>query len=331
MRCLQPKRLIIGLTWLGGAVHTGRANLAQHHAVSVLALTIPIMATGALASRLLQTSGRTVLASFPWRVAVPGMLIVGIWLIDWGRGSVTLNAVLILSCITVALIAVWQTVVVALRVLRRPTRAPQLRQPAEWMRLSLPMMAAFLVTIGLGQSDLYFLEWLGDEADVGHYAAAITTAHFVPMIQVAVLGVYAPLISRASHSQKPGSSPLFGQANLVMGVMIIPVAAGIALGSRPVLLLFGDTYTDAAPWLSLLALGNGAWAVAAVSTLRLQYGGQGMSVVWITSATLACDSVFNALLIPNYGPIGAAASSAATSTGAAVALWWRSRHSIASQ
>lgn len=315
--------LIIGFTWLGGTLHTGHASPVKHHAVSILSLTIPIMAIGALASRVLQTSGRHAIATVPWRIGAPISMIVGILLVDAVLDGVTLNSALVVSCVTVVLITAGQVGIVRARILHKPRASSESAEPGNWLRLSVPMMGAFLVTIGLAQSDLYFLEWLGDEAEVGHYAAAITTAHFVPMIQIAVLGVYAPLLSRAAHAG--GGEALFLQATRVMALIIAPIALFIAACSEFALQLFGSEYGNAAPWLSLLVLGNGTWAIAAVSTLRLQYAGQGMSVVWITSATLLVDSVLNALLIPSFGPLGAAASSAATSAGAAAALWWRSR------
>lgn len=45
-------------------------------------------------------------------------------------------------------------------------------EPRRWLTTSLPMMGFFLVTVALSQSDLYFLEMLGDEHEVGLYASS---------------------------------------------------------------------------------------------------------------------------------------------------------------
>jgi O-antigen/teichoic acid export membrane protein len=80
--------------------------------------------------------------------------------------------------------------------------------------------------------------------------------------------------------------------------------------------------------LVLLLAGNVAWAAAALSSLWLQYRGRAGVVLAISIASLVADSALNLLLIPRYGMTGAAASTAATLSAAALAVvvaGWRRR------
>jgi len=101
---------------------------------------------------------------------------------------------------------------------------------------------------------------------------------------------------------------------------LIPVAVVVALAGRPILALFGPAYVVGHTVLELLALGNFMWALAALSSLWLQYQGRAASVLVISIVTLAADSVLNFFLIPRYGMAGAAAGMAATLSAAAVAV-----------
>ena len=321
---LGVSALIIAGVLAGGYLRHGTWDPAAHHAVSILALTIPFMAVGALSGRTLQSVGRTFYAATPWRVGAPALLL-GVLLADRAlTGDVALTEALWLSVLTVVFVAVVHGALARHHALGAVASAPEARAPKTWLTLSVPMMGVFLVTKGLGDSDLYFLEWLGDEAAVGHYAAAITSAHVLLLVQTSVVALYAPLLGRDTRSD--------GQAGLVlreggriMAVVQVPVVIGLALAAPLVLGLFGPTYPDAAPVLRWIALGNGAWALAALPALWLQYEGRGAAVVGVALATLAVDSLLNLLLIPRFGPVGAAASSAATSIAAAVAIGWIAR------
>ena len=314
--------LIIAGVLTGGYFHRGTWDPAAHHAVSILALTIPFMAVGALSGRTLQSVGRTFYAAMPWRVGAPALLL-GVLLADRAlTGGVDLTEALWLSVLTVVFVALVHGGLARHHALGAVASDPEARAPRTWLTLSVPMMGVFLVTKGLGDSDLYFLEWLGDEAAVGHYAAAITTAHVLLLVQTSVVALYAPLLGRGARAGEVRAGPALREGGRIMALVQVPVVVGLALAAPLVLSLFGPTYPDAAPVLRWIALGNGAWALAALHALWLQYEGRGATVVAVALATLAVDSLLNLLLIPRFGPVGAAASSAATSIAAAAAIGW---------
>jgi O-antigen/teichoic acid export membrane protein len=181
------------------------------------------------------------------------------------------------------------------------------------------MMGFFLVTLALNQSDLYFLEALGDEVEVGQYGAAAMVAHFLILIQTGVVGHFASGVRPAIERGPDASRAFFRQALKLMLGLLVPVAVALMAAAHPVLALFGPDYESAHAVLVLLVIGNFAWATSALAGLWLQYRGQAHRVLVISLAVLAADSLLNLLLIPRFGMTGAAAGTACTLSVAAVA------------
>lgn len=149
--------------------------------------------------------------------------------------------------------------------------------------------ADYALNVGLSQSDIYFLELLRDEHEVGLYAAAETTAHFLVLIQTTVVGLMAPMVSLALETGGEAPAATRRQGRRVMLAGLVPALVLLALAGRPILGLFGSAYVRAEPELHLLV-------------------------------TLAIDSGANALLIPLYGMRGAATSTAVTLSLAGLAV-----------
>jgi O-antigen/teichoic acid export membrane protein len=253
-------------------------------------------------------------------MGIQSLLLVVLGFLVLGDASVTLSTVLSLVVGCVLLIAAWQWRLARRLALPTWSRDPDAAKPREWLAASLPMMGVFLVTLTLGQSDLYFLEILGDEREVGFYAAADTTAHFLVLIQTTVVGLVAPLAQPAIDAGSAASRRTRRDGLRLMLAGLVPTAILLALAARPALSLFGAAYGRAVPELYLLLVGNFAFATAALAALWLQYTGRGSYVVAIAAATLVLDSALNLLLIPAYGMLGAAASTAGTLSLAALAV-----------
>jgi len=304
--------VVIAVTWSASFLHVGTKDPLHHHALAWLVVSVPLLAAGALTSRTLQSARRPVLAALPWRVGLPVLLLVAIVLLARAVESVSLWQILVLAVGVVLVVAGGQWLLVRRVALPELKRDPRASEPRRWLATSVPMMGFFLVTLTLAQSDLYFLEILGDEREVGLYAAAQTTAHFLVLIQTTVVGLVAPLVSTAIESGGRGERETHRQAQRMMLTGLLPAAVLVALAGRPILSLFGPGYPQALTVLHLLLVGNFVWATAAIAGLWLQFTGRGPLMVVIAVATLAVDSVLNVLLIPDYGMGGAALGTAIT-------------------
>lgn len=312
--------LVIAGTWTVSFLHLGSTDPLDHHAIAWVVLSVPISAAGALASRALQSARRPVLASLPWRLGVPLLSLSFVLLAAKLRHGIVVQEAVVLTLIAVILVSVGQWWL--LRRLEMPEllRDPAARTPGRWIAISMPMMGAFLVTLALNQSDIYFLELLGEEHEVGFYAAAATSAHFLLIVQTAIVGLVAPLAQPAMEAGRERLAQVLRQGQRLMLVAILPATAILILAERPILSLFGPSFTAAVPELELLTASNLAWATAALSVLWLQYSGRGRLVVGIALGTLVADSLLNAALIPSFGMRGAAASTLVTTSIAAAAV-----------
>lgn len=313
---------VIAITWTLSALHVGSNDPQDHHPLAWVVVAVPIQAVGAMISRTLQASRRPVRAVVPWRLGLPVAQLALFAAVIAFRGQLAVSEALAISIVAAALITLWHWLDVRRLGLFEIERDTGFRQPRAWLMASLPMMGSFLAALALSQSDLYFLELLGDDAEVGHYAAAAMAAHFVPLAQVTLVGLIAPVAAVAIARGADASRATFRRSQSMMLGVLIPVAAFLALAGEPILALFGPRYKVGYMALALLVVGNFAWAVAALPSLWLQYQRRARIVLIISLATLAVDSVLNWLLIPRHGMLGAASSTALTLTAAAIAVVW---------
>jgi O-antigen/teichoic acid export membrane protein len=273
-----------------------------------------------MVSRTLQSARRPAEAAVPWRIGLPLAQLALFGLVIAVQGDLGLVEAIVIAIVATAAITAGQWLRVRRLGLVELARAPELLERRGWLSASLPMMGSFLVALALNQSDLYFLEILGDEAEVGHYAAAATAAHLLLLVQTTVVGLVAPIARPAIEGGAESSASTYRHALKLMLGALIPVALLLAGAAGPILGLFGPSYRDARPVLELLVLGGFAWAGAALASLWLQYRGRAGVVLAVALATLVADSALNLLLIPRYGMTGAAAGTAATLCAAAAAV-----------
>ncbi|MGB0514921.1 MAG: oligosaccharide flippase family protein, partial [Wenzhouxiangellaceae bacterium] len=298
---------IAAITWVGSFYHVGHADPTDHHPIAWVVVGIPILAAGALVSRTLQSGHHLVLANSPWRVAFPLTKLALIAVAAWMLGEMNVEGAIVLSLAAATLVVAWQWWKLRRLELSDFKRAPDIASPRAWLSVSLPMMGAFLIALALAQSDLYFLEILGEEDEVGRYAAAATTAHFLIILQAAIAGLFTPALQPALDQGLDAARVVYRQGQRLMLTWLIPVTVLLAVAARPALALFGPEYPTVTTELRLLLLGYAAWALAAMASMWLQYTGRGRSVLGISLLLLLVDSGLNFILIPRFGVMGAAA------------------------
>ncbi|MCB1036140.1 MAG: oligosaccharide flippase family protein [Acidobacteria bacterium] len=308
------------VTWTLSYLHVGSTDPQHHHPLAWVVVAVPLNAAAAMISRTLQSARRPAEAAIPWRIGLPVLQLALFGLVVAVQGSLGVVEAVVIGIVASASITMGQWLRVRRLGLVQVEREPAFREARQWLGASLPMMGSFLVALALNQSDLYFMEILGDEAEVGHYAAAATTAHLLVLVQTTIVGLVAPLAGPAVEGGKEASRSAFRQALRLMASLLFPVAGILWLAAGPILGVYGEAYRGATRVLELLVLGTLAWALAALSSLWLQYQGRGSVVLTISLASLIVDSGLNLLLIPRYGMAGAAAGTAATMTAAAVAI-----------
>jgi O-antigen/teichoic acid export membrane protein len=270
----------------------------------------------------LQSGKRLGAAVLPWRIGFPSLKIALILAMIYFAGSITLRGVVAVAIVAVLIVVAWQWRAVVRWKLVGRHRSPEPVDGAALLAISVPMMAVMLVVIALTQLDLFMIEALGSEHEVGHFAAAATTAHMVVLAQVAVVGLFAPLIGPALTAGGRMKRSLFWRGQRLILLISIPLAGGLLIFGGDLLSLFGADFDHATPALRMLTLGYLASALAAFAATWLQYVGRGRAVVVISGCALLIDAACNVLWIPRYGMAGAAMATAVAMCAAAAATWW---------
>lgn len=155
--------------------------------------------------------------------------------------------------------------------------------------------------------DLVMLSWLGTTTDVGLYAAALRIVNMCQEVPAAVMATIFPRLSALHVESREGFRTLFAGSAKYLGLFAIGTSAVVALiGPTFIRLLFGSKFDASVPVLEVLI-----WSLLPFSLMKL------LGSALIASHNQVADLVINAvvlainvclklLLIPLFGPVGAA-------------------------
>ncbi len=182
-------------------------------------------------------------------------------------------------------------------------------------RMSLPYFISTAVRYVTIRSDVVLLGFLRGAAEVGVYNVAYRVVFLLMYVpHYASLAVF-PVISRLYH-RRPGQERELVQTALGWMILLgVPVSVGVALVARPLIaLIFGPEFQRAAPILQMLAwlffLSCIRNMLATIMTACDQQAER--TRLEALSALIAVAG--NLLLIPRYGPLGAAVAILAAET-----------------
>jgi len=315
--------LVIVATAIAAVLHLGSTDLQDHHPLLTMSLVVPLIAIGSLISRVLQAAKFQALSNLPWRIALPVIKTALILLLMLLLSEVHLWHVIASGATAVCLIIAFQWHHIRRNALLSFQRAPEQLSGTSVLKMSIPMMLAMLITLALNQIDLFMLEALAQsEQDVGHFAAAATTAHILPLAQVTIAGLFLPLIAPALAQGIAPARRLFWQGQKAISITVAILTLILFMAGPWLLSIFGNDFQVAEQALHYLAAGYALWALAAFASTWLQYTDQGRSVVLIGCATLLLDGGCNLWLIPRYGIDGAAIATCIAMGFAATATCW---------
>jgi O-antigen/teichoic acid export membrane protein len=125
--------------------------------------------------------------------------------------------------------------------------------------------------------------------------------------------LYMPSASRLfAKGDTAGINNLFWETSLWMSVLAFPILLATACFARPLtIFLYGARYAPSAPIMALLAISHFFYVVFACNTVTLKVLGKIRLMVMLNIVTPIIIIVFNLLLIPRYGAIGAAIGTSA--------------------
>ncbi|MGH7231577.1 MAG: lipopolysaccharide biosynthesis protein, partial [Nitrospiraceae bacterium] len=171
-----------------------------------------------------------------------------------------------------------------------------------------PLFFSSLSLSCFSRLDLFALKALnGTALQAGIYGAAQNLSLLPGIFAISFSPLLLSTLSRTLHVGEEALARELGRnaMRLVMG--LLPLAAMIA-GAAPdiVGLLFGPRFAPAAPLLAMLIVGSVALVIVSVSTAILTAAGEPGRTLALTGPLLPAALVGHVLVIPRFGPAGAA-------------------------
>jgi O-antigen/teichoic acid export membrane protein len=198
------------------------------------------------------------------------------------------------------------------------------RNDAGRIGLDIPVRQVAAFTLPLLVSDVMFVVLnTSDVVILGHTAGAVAVASYRSVLPVARLNqivmnsfslLFAPLMARLwARGDREALTEAYWQTAAWVTVLTFPVfAVTLGLAEPVTVTLFGDRYASAATYLRILSIAYYFNAVLGFNGVTVKMIGR----VWLAAGTAGVALVFNLginlLLIPRYGPAGAAWGTAAS-------------------
>jgi O-antigen/teichoic acid export membrane protein len=243
------------------------------------------------------------------QTVVPLLLLTGsivLWFWDAATvRSVFLTYVIVLAVSVIHAITVWNF------------RVPGVwREPGTFdrrllLRTSMPLLLVTSLNLVMGWTDVLVLGIWSDAREVGIYGISMRIALLTAFILSAINVVVAPQFA-ALHASGSAAAlkRLAQQSTFWILVLATPAIIVIVLVPDLILQLFGPRFKDGAWALRVLALGQFVnLATGPVGTLLLMTGHEKLMRNNI-AVSAALNLLCNLILVPSYGAVGAAASTA---------------------
>ena len=191
---------------------------------------------------------------------------------------------------------------------------PAVYRTRQWLNSAMPFTLIGGAGIINTQADIIMLGWLGSAQEVGVYRVATQGGVLVMFFLQVANSVLAPKFSRLlATNQTPLLRNIFKKIAFIVVVLTVPIVFSfVAFGDHFVSIIFGPSYTAAATPLAILALGyflNVSFGPVGMLLQMAGYESVTARVLWIVAGI---NIALNAILIPLFGIIGAAFSTAIT-------------------
>ena len=299
--------VLVSQHWLGHhVIHDQRAVLM----LCVLVTLAPLQALDTLVMNLFAVYARPSAIFFRRYILSPALKVAVALAVVLGGGSVFALAWGYVGATLVGLVVYANVLVKTLSARGVIQRGRRIDVPfREVMTFTLGAVTADLVVILLFASDVVIVGHFGGSRDVALLQAVQPLANGNLMIFYAIIPLFIPQAARLfARRDRPPIARLYSRCTLWIAVFTFPVLALTASFAGPVTTaLFGRRYESAAPVLALLSVGQYILALFGLTTLTLKAMARLRLLAWANISVGILNIVINVLLVPRFGPVGAAA------------------------
>ena len=176
---------------------------------------------------------------------------------------------------------------------------------------SLPIIFIGFVNYGLSWTDTLMLGALGTLKDVGIYRLTAQLPILMTLFLTATNAIYSPLAADLSSRGEMGRlGALYKTTTRWVTYASVPVFICLMVGAEEVLAIFGRDFSEGAAVLKVLAVGSLINCITGGAGITLIMAGKQKVQLYNGLSTVLLNVLLNVLLIPRYGILGAAFSTA---------------------
>lgn len=200
----------------------------------------------------------------------------------------------------------------------------EMRLAWEMLRSGWPIALSTVLGLFMLNTDIVMLGWWRSAEEIGHYAASQRVIQILYALPGLAAVAAFPALSRLTRENDAAKRRLLNERILTALLTIaIPLTLGGTLFASPVIhFLFGAPYAPAVPMFQILSLTfllifPGIFISYAVIAYNKQ-----RQTVGFTAAGALGNILLNAILIPRYGPVGAAAATVVAQVLSYGGMWF---------
>lgn len=184
--------------------------------------------------------------------------------------------------------------------------------PGKLLNFSWPLFIISILLLSNKWSDILILGWLKDSVQVGIYEVAFAVSSILTLLLNSLNYMFMPVVSELYGEGKISEVlDIYATSTRWIFVLTLPIFAGILIFPRQILeLLFGISYTAGALSLRIVAVGFFYHTLVGPAGMILLSTGETRSFMAGTAVVTGVDILFNFLLIPEFGIVGAAIATA---------------------
>ena len=304
---------LVVLIWtatLGSGIST-----ALQRTFVIAALALPIVGLSTLASNLLRTADRVVLAEIliGSRPLILGTGVLAFWATSnsfTAPWAMTFHVLFVSFGLTVG----WS--------LYRRSLSPEARSaPPEferrlWLRTAVPMFGTATLNAAMARTDTVMVGSILTTEDAGIYRAGVGIAEMVAFGLHSAIIVIAPRLAGLNRTGAIDELKATVRSAARLSIAFtLPAVIGVLVLGRPVLNLFGEGFDSAYVPMLILSFGQLVTATTGPTNALLNMTGEERAVTATYVVWATINVTLNAVLIPLIGLEGAAIATAASLIG----------------
>lgn len=298
---------------LAGAVLVFSDRIAAYYfwPFMVASVALPIFAVSSAQDSIARAFNRIELALVPGFIAQPLIIIVAIATLHLSGARVTGLDALIAACAAFWLVVLAQVALLGRRLRHDVAPGTRRYEIAVWLKTSLPIFLVDSFFILLTYVDILVLQAFVGPAEVAVYYAATKTLVLISFVYFAVSAASAHRFSQYHVAGETEKLERF-VADTIRWTFwpSLALAIGLLVVGKPLLSLFGPGFAEGYPLIFVMVIGLVARASIGPSERLLNMVGQQRACAFIYACAFATNLVLCLLLIPRFGLLGAAGSTA---------------------